>query len=126
MFLNAEKEHTPGFEPSTFGFRIRSPTTGPLFLLIRMGSSLIINLRVNNFKSKCIIAYAFHSQIIYYRYIKQGFPYAIGFRVNQCSYALKKTHTGARTQYLCVQNPEFYHWATALLTNNGFEFNYEP
>ena len=61
------------------------------------------------------------------RYIKQGFPYAIGFRVNQCSYTpRKKTHTGARTQYLWLQNPEFYHWATALLTNNGFEFNYEP
>ena len=65
MFFNAEKEHTPGFEPCTIGCRARSPSIGPLLILLHLRSSLMLHLRMNNFKSKRIIAYAFHSQIIY-------------------------------------------------------------
>ena len=65
MFSGVEKEHIPGIEPGTFGYRVRGSTTGPRLLLSRVLSSLIIYHRMNNFKSKRILAYAFHSLVIY-------------------------------------------------------------
>ena len=65
MFFNAEKEHTPGFELSTFGFRVQSPTTVPLSFFITKGSSLNINLRMNSTINQNVIAGAFHSHVIY-------------------------------------------------------------
>ena len=48
---NIVKEHA-WLEPSTFRYEAQSPSTGPLFLLLNTRSSLILNLRLNNFKSK--------------------------------------------------------------------------
>ena len=94
------KEHRSGIEPRTIGCRARSPSIGPLQLFLHLRSSLMLYPRVKNFKSKRIIAYAFHSQIV-----KQGFPYAIGYRVNQCSSTQKKdTYRGSNPAPLASES----------------------
>ena len=54
MVLCVEKKKSPGFEPRTFWFRNRRPSTKPLLFVLNLRPSLIINLRVNNMKSKRI------------------------------------------------------------------------